>query len=579
MGIQQPEREVWKSNVGFVLAAIGSAVGLGNIWRFPFVAHQNGGGAFLIPYFVALFAVGIPLLMLEFGLGHKMRQAFPQALARIDPRFAWIGWWAVTFVMFGIVIYYAVVIAWCGLYLLYSVGLSWGADPRTFFFQRVLHLTESPYLATPGGGEFVFGQVSWAVVIALAGVWAINWFIAFHGVQRGIELANKIFMPLLLVLTTILVVWSWTFEGSGEGRRLYLTATWEKVFDPNVWVAAFAQIFFSLSLGFGIMVAYASYLPPRADIPRYALITALGDGLFAVFAGFAVFSTIGFIAHQTGQPAEAFSGGPGLVFVTYPTAINQIAADAGHVAGATFGVIFFLALVMAGLSSSISILQAFAAAVTDRLGVSHRPVVTVLCALAFVLGIVFCTGSGLHWLDVVDHFITAYGLVTVAILEALIVGWVYSANRLRKHLDELSQFRFRRGTEFLMRLLITGVLAVTWYGLTDPDLIARSPIATGLARYALVGVILLLWLDEHWFDFDIRFLIPGLLVFLLDQALLADLTPAEPGTNAYYGGYPGQVVFGVGASWLVLTLIAGLILSRVFAEPETRGVEAGASAG
>ena len=120
-----PDRAQWQSKTGFLLAALGSAIGLGNIWRFPYIAYRNGGGAFLVPYFVALFVVGIPLLMLEFGLGHRFRSAFPKALGAIHPRFSWAGWWAVCYVMFGIVAYYAVVVAWCGNYLVFSVTQPW----------------------------------------------------------------------------------------------------------------------------------------------------------------------------------------------------------------------------------------------------------------------------------------------------------------------------------------------------------------------------------------------------------------------------------------------------------------------
>ena len=127
------QREQWGTRMGFVMAAVGSAIGLGNIWRFPYMCYANGGGAFLVPYFVALFVVGIPLMMLEFGLGHWARSGAPQAMAKMHPRFSWIGWWAVSFVMFGIVVYYAVVIAWCVCYFVASFTRAWGDAPSQFF--------------------------------------------------------------------------------------------------------------------------------------------------------------------------------------------------------------------------------------------------------------------------------------------------------------------------------------------------------------------------------------------------------------------------------------------------------------
>ena len=129
------KREQWKSQSGFLLAAVGSAIGLGNIWRFSYMAYDNGGGAFLIPYLVALFTAGIPLLILEFGVGHERIGSAPLAYAKIKKNWEWLGWWAVTFVMFGVVLYYIVVIAWCLNFFVLSFNLGWGNDPNSFFFK------------------------------------------------------------------------------------------------------------------------------------------------------------------------------------------------------------------------------------------------------------------------------------------------------------------------------------------------------------------------------------------------------------------------------------------------------------
>jgi len=129
-----PPRPQWRSNIGFILAAIGSAVGLGNIWRFSYLCYKNGGGAFLVPYLIALLVVGIPLMILELGIGHRMRGSAPLSLAKIDRRWEWCGWWPVMTVMFGIMLYYTVIIAWCLSYVFFSVDLSWGTDPNNFFF-------------------------------------------------------------------------------------------------------------------------------------------------------------------------------------------------------------------------------------------------------------------------------------------------------------------------------------------------------------------------------------------------------------------------------------------------------------
>ena len=595
------ERSQWQSKTGFLLAALGSAIGLGNIWRFPYMAFRNGGGAFLIPYFVALFVVGVPLLMLEFGLGHYLRRAFPQSLGRIHSRFSWIGWWAVSFVMFGIVAYYGVVIAWCANYLIFSVTQPWGdvTGVNEFFDERFLGAFEAGvpfdfYDENEGlYSGLQLGTVRWNVLIALAVIWLLNWAITRRHLQQGIELANKIFIPSLVVLTLLLVAWSWNFPGAAAGRSVYLTPNWSQVYEPSTWIDAFSQIFFTLSIAFGIMVAYASYLPSKTDIPTSAFLAATGNCVFSLVAAFAVFAAIGMLAeqrdvdldsmlvverelealktlerespaafeprredylelsrkHEANQSFQSQMSTFGLVFKTYPAILTEM----GPVAGRVFGVLFFSTLLIAGISSSISIVEAFMAALHDQFAWSRSSTAAGLCLSGFFLGTVFCTQAGLFLLDLVDHFITTYGLVLVAIFEALIVGWILPAKRLRSHLDAHRDFSFGNTFAVMSRILVTAMLMLTWFGLSTAE---AMPIGSGIARIALLGAVVILWIDEHWLDFDIRVIVPILLFVLLDQALVAEL-------NSNYGGYDGGAILSVGITWLAGTLLIGVGLSRL----------------
>lgn len=594
------DRAQWKTRTGFLLAALGSAIGLGNIWRFPYMCYRNGGGAFLIPYFVALFVVGIPLLMLEFGLGHRFRRAVPQALGKIDPRFSWLGWWSVCFVMFGIVAYYAVVISWCGNYLVFTLTQPWEtADGVNRFF-------DEDFLGISQGGESFqfyvsdeeqgsglrFGRLNWQVLIGLAVVWFANWLITRRHLQAGVELASKLMIPLLIALTLVMVIWSWSFEGAAAGREIYLTPNWSQVFQTQTWVDAFSQIFFTLSLAFGIMVAYGSYLPDRTDIPTNAFLAAMGNCVFSIVASFAVFAAIGLLAEREGleltgmleveaevtrledlrqndAPAFALEAQRydvliaeqernqqfqtqmstfGLLFKTYPAILTEM----GPVTGRVFGLLFFLTLVVAGLSSTISIVEGVMAALTDQFHWSRNAVSAILCSIAFVLGVVFCFQSGLFWLDLVDHFITTYGLVVVGIGEALIVGWFYSSPDFRSHLDEHRVPRFGRTIDLAMRILITAMLMLTWYGLNQ---LGGVPLASGIARIALLVATIFVWVDKHWFDFDVRFVVPLLLIVLLDQSLVAEL-------RSPYGGYPAPAIVGIGVTWLAATALIAWIVNR-----------------
>ena len=484
----EPHRAQWKTGWGFLLAAVGSAVGLGSIWRFSYVCYENGGGAFMIPYFVALVTAGIPLLMLEFGLGHRMRGSAPMAFAKISPHWEWLGWWMVTFVMFGIVLYYCVVIAWCVCYLWFALDLSWGTDPNTFFFKEFLGATAGPH---------VIGDIRSPILAGLLVVWVINWVIVYFGVEKGIERANKVFMPLLLILILVLVGWTATLPGALEGMARYLRPDFSRLGEAKVWVDAYTQIFFTLSIGFGIMVTYASYLPQKADINLNACLTAVWDTVISVIAGLAVFGALGYMALELGKPIEqVVQHGIGLAFVAYPQAISLLPTFPR-----LFGALFFLALTVAGVSSAISILEAFAAAVMDKFGYRRKPVVTVLSILGFLGGIIFATGGGLAWLDIADHALSQYGLFLACILQCIVVGWVYGPARLREHIDAVSVFRVGR-----------------------------------------------------LFDVTVRYVIPVVLIGLLLHDAAKDIrTP--------YGGYPWVALLLIGRDWLIITLIAALFIS------------------
>lgn len=433
------------------MAVVGSAIGLGNIWRFPYLAYRNGGGAFLIPYFIALFSVGIPLMMLEQSVGHALRGSAPLAFARTRRRWEFPGWWMVTFVVFGIMLYYCVVLGWCVNYLAYSFTMKWGADTQGFFENTFLGLSSGP---------FALGGIQTTALIGVAIIWFINWFVLHRGVSKGIELANMIFMPLLFVIMIVLVVWGVMLPGAGDGIRAYLTPNFETLKNPSVWADAFAQIFFTLSLGFGIMIAYASYLPSRAEIKKNAIISCLANCGFEIFAGFAVFATLGFMSMKSGIPVQDVAkGGPGLAFVTYPQIINQLPFG-----GRAFGVFFFLALIFAGITSSISILEAFISGVIDKFGWSRKKTTTIICLVGFACSLIFVTRAGLYWVDIVDYFLNHYGLLVAGLLEVVLFAWIFKAERLRQHINNVSTSHLGKWWTYVLSGWIPLILVVLLAG-------------------------------------------------------------------------------------------------------------------
>ena len=208
------QRESWSARSGFILAAIGSAVGLGNIWRFPYVSYENGGGAFFIPYLVALASAGFPLLFLDYVAGQKYHGAPPTAYRRMIKSKEIVGWWQVL-VCTVIGIYYASVLSWAGQYMLYAFEQKWGNDPQTFFFEHYLQ----------NGSGLDFGIVP-NLFIGVAIVWILVLFILYGGLRKGVELANKICIPLLIVMFTIMVVQAVQLNGASTGVNAFFAPNW-----------------------------------------------------------------------------------------------------------------------------------------------------------------------------------------------------------------------------------------------------------------------------------------------------------------------------------------------------------------
>ncbi|QUI23264.1 sodium-dependent transporter [Vallitalea pronyensis] len=443
------KREQWGSRVGFILAAIGSAVGLGNIWRFPYTVAKNGGGAFLIPYLVALFTAGIPLLILEFGLGHKMRTSAPGIFGRLNKRWQKLGWWQ-TAIAFVITVYYVAIIGWALSYVIFSLDLSWGIDTADFFKHAYLKRTASP---------FDFDGIRLGGLIPLIIVWGINYIVLAFGIKGGIEKANKIFMPILFASIIIITIRGLTLPGAFNGLDYLFKPDFSKILEGRVWVAAYGQIFYSLSICFGIMLAYSSYLPKKSDIVNNAFITAFGNCSFSIIAGIAVFSILGNMALSSGKTVEAVAeGGIGLAFIVFPEAINGLPNFRE-----LFGALFFLCLFFAGLSSSMSIIEATVSAVIDKFNMHRLKALSIICGVGFVVSVVFVTGAGVYVLDIVDHFVNNYGVAIAGLIEALLIGWFFNVRSIRNYVNPLSDFGVGNWWELCIKLvtpLILGIMVV-----------------------------------------------------------------------------------------------------------------------
>ena len=442
----EEQRDQFGSKLGFIMAAIGSAIGLGNIWRYPYVVYDNGGGAFLLPYFIAIATAGIPILILEYALGNRSRGSAPVAYRSLSQRWEWLGWWQAA-VTFFIGTYYMVIIGWVLAYLYYSFGTQWGSDTEGFFLSNYLGLSDSFWSV---------GGLQLKVLIPFVIAWAIVYWLLIRGVSRGIELAAKILIPLMALMMVVIVIRGVTLPGAAQGLNVLLTPDFGELLNPQVWMAAYGQVFFSIGVAFSIMIAYSSYLPRRSELPNSAFIVALSNSGFEFFAALGVFSVLGFLAVQQDAPVtEVVTQGVGLAFITFPQIINQL-----PFLNSIFALLFFGALLFAGLTSAVSIIEVGVIAVRDKFGVSRTRAVNIVAGLSFLIGLIYVTKGGLYYLDTIDHFVNNFGLVLSGLIEVILVAWV--VRRLRDFQRFINEDAYIRvgGWWILFLSIITPVILI-----------------------------------------------------------------------------------------------------------------------
>ncbi|MDR0594352.1 MAG: sodium-dependent transporter [Bifidobacteriaceae bacterium] len=481
------QRQQWSGQWGFIISAIGSAVGLGNIWRFPGVAYDNGGGAFLIPSLVALLTAGIPILFLDYALGHRYRGSAPLAFRRLGGRFGrWVesvGWFQVM-ICFFIAVYYAAILAWAASYFVFSFDQRWGEDTVGFLVGQ--------YLQTDGVTGGFLAPVA-GVMAPLALIWAVAIAVMAAGVKRGVERANTIAIPVLVIAFGVLVVRSLFLPGAADGLNSLFTPDFAALTDLSVWVAAYAQIFFSLSIAFGIMLTYASYRKRRSNLTSPGLVVAFANSSFEIMAGLGVFSILGFMARQNGQTMAELAEsteitGVGLSFMTFPKVVSEMPG------AAVFGALFFGSLLLAGFTSLISILQVISGALQDKFNLSEPKAALVMgLPVALISLAAFGTKAGLANLDVVDKYTNEVGIVLSAVVMMVVVMWVYRRGReFSHHLTALSTFPVGPVWRFLVGLvapLVLGyILVMTVLGLLGEPYGGYDRWLVNLGGWGVVGL-------------------------------------------------------------------------------------------
>ena len=355
--------------------------------------------------------------------------------------------------------YYTVVMAWTLHYVVSAGTVAWGMGQAgaegaaDYYFGTVLQLS---------GGPGEIGAPIPALLIGLAVVWAII-FLVVHRGTKSIGPVSQWVMITAWIFLIVLVVRGITLAGAAGGLNYYLETDWSRLADGSVWFAAMSQIAFTLSLGMAGMFAYGSFIKRRGDVNNNAFITGFGNCATSFFAGFAVFSVVGFLMQSLSIPVEEVSAASvGLAFITWPVAISMLPG-----ANALFGVIFFVCLFLLGLSSAYFL--AYGGVISplmDKFGWSRTRTALGVCVVGFLIGILFTTNAGLYWgPDILDRAVSFYGLLITGAVGCLVVGWVFPASRLREFVNSTSDFRIGAWFDVLVKFVIPAVLIfVAIYG-------------------------------------------------------------------------------------------------------------------
>ena len=441
----------WGSNITFVLAMIGSAVGLGNIWRYPYVLYSNGGGAFYIPYLVAIVALAIPFLILEYGVGYNYQSSFTKAIVKLKPKFEFYGW-ILPVVVFIMTVYYSTIIGWDGIYLFLSFFKGWGADPNTYLNVNLLQATDSL--------SGVFNFIPFIAVFMLVG-WFIVWFISHKNLDEGLGKVCKIFVPLLFVVTLFIVIFSLTLPGASIGLAELFNPDWSHLWHFDIWMAAFGQIFFSLSLGMGAGFTYASYTNDDIDLISSGLKVILANCAFENFAALGVFSILGYMSIQSGTPvSEIVSQGTTLIFVAYPQVFNILGT-----LGLILGPLFFFTVYIAGITSMLSSFEVLSISIQNKFALTRYKATLILCVVGGIASMVYATSAGGYILGIADIFVNNIVIILSVFVECILFAWVFKAEKLIDFMNGRSK-HFKLGKWWLshVKYIIPILLVVIWFG-------------------------------------------------------------------------------------------------------------------
>ncbi|XP_049679548.1 sodium-dependent proline transporter-like isoform X5 [Accipiter gentilis] len=474
-------RVTWTGKYKFLLSCVGYCVGLGNIWRFPYLCYRNGGGVFLIPYFIMSLIMGLPLFLMELSLG-QYGAAGPITIWNCCPLLKGIGI-AMLITSSLVSLYYNVIIAWAFYYLGSSFQsplpwscdapgnaylcqnasgiVSWVSASEVFWNEQVLGVMHSSGLGDPGA-------VQWPLALCLLAAWIIVFFCTLKGIHSSGKMVYvTATFPYLVILT--LVIWGATLDGSLDGVRFYLSLDWSRLQSaqvtlqqgwgfpdgsdphswcqwgrlgwgvlqrpppttiiPQVWSDAASQIFYSLCIGFGGLVSMASYNEFDNNVIQNTLVITIGNCCTSFFAGFAIFSVLGHMAWRNQVPVGSVTdSGPGLMFVAYPEALSLLPISP------LWSVLFFLTLFTLGADTLFGNIKGITRAILDEFPAldnqrKKAALLGALCTSFYLLGLPLVTQGGIFWFTLIDKYSTGFGLITISLFMCLGITFCYGVNQ------------------------------------------------------------------------------------------------------------------------------------------------------
>ncbi|XP_033753638.1 sodium-dependent proline transporter-like isoform X1 [Pecten maximus] len=502
------DRGNWTGRFDFLMSLLGYSVGLGNVWRFPYLAYSNGGGAFLFPFILMLLLLGIPLMFMELAFGQFAALGPAVIYDRFCPLFHGLGYGMIT--VSGLVaIYYTVIIGWCILYLFlsFTAELPWEkcgewateycyahreaeachAVNHSVYYHRqcynesmaelfnITELAKNQTRHAPAQDFFEqgvlnmstgienMGNIQWKIALCLLAAWTLT----FAALSKGVKSTGKVVYFTALfpyVVLCILFFRGITLPGSIVGIEYYLTPRFDKLGDAKVWSDAAAQIFFALSPAWGGLITLSSYNKFHNNCFKDAMIVSIGNICTSIFAGFVIFSIIGYLAQELNMPVDkVVDQGAGLAFIVYPDVVTRLPVSP------LWSILFFVMMITLGMGSEFALLETVLTAVQDtypQLRSKKTWVVFVVCIIGFLCGLSVTTSGGMYLLQLMDAYVSSWMVFVMAALECIIVGWIYGGERFIEDIElmigrQQRSFHtyFKVFWQFLSPITLLGVLA------------------------------------------------------------------------------------------------------------------------